>query len=229
MKKLVALIALVFSLSGTAFAGDVATLVNLGFSPDSAYFMFGFHGLDTAAGKPYAEIYVVNTKKNEFVPNGTFRGLYAVTLEPGWNPAGAFFKLFSEASPVARSYKIDHLAQGRLVYLLTDGIDGPDTLSFKDFKTSAQWDVVLKETVEEKDGTYISSFGLELAVTGADGKKLTLKAGNPLIRRKGVSNYTISQIIVAPDGKTVVVLIEKVEKSPAGLAIRWMVETLKLP
>jgi len=42
MKRWIAIVALMLAFVSAAFAGDVATLVNLGFSPDSAYFMFGF-------------------------------------------------------------------------------------------------------------------------------------------------------------------------------------------
>lgn len=228
MKRWITLVALMLALVSTVFAGDVATLVNLGFSPDSAYFMFGFYGMDTASGKPYAEVFVVDTKRNDFVPGGVFKGMYGTELQPGWNPAGGFYKLFSDASPVARKYRIDHLSQGRLLYLLVDGGSGPDTLSFKDFDSGAQWDVVLKESVEEKAGTVSSSFGLEVSLT-RDGVKSSVQAGNPKIKRKGVANYTIRQIVGAPDGKTVVLLIEKLEKSASGSSIRYMVETLRLP
>jgi len=228
MKRRIALVALILAAVGTAFAGDVATLVNLGFSPDSAYFMFGFHGLDTSNGKPYAELYLVDTKKNDFVPGGVFKGMYGAELRPGWDPAGGFYKLFSDATPMARKYKIDHLAQGRLVYLLINGEPGADALSFKDFETGAQWDVAIKKTIEEKSGTVISSFGLEASIGSGD-KKTSLKAGNPGIRRRGVSDYAIKEIIVAPDGKTVVAIIERREKTPSGQAIRYMVETFRLP
>jgi len=228
MKRWIALVALMLAFASTAIAGDVATLVNLGFSPDSAYFMFGYYGMDTANGKPYAEVFLVDTKKNDFAPGGVFKGMYGADLQPGWNPAGGFFKLFSDAVPLARKHKIDHLSQGRLVYLLIDGTSGPDILSFKDFDTGAQWDVSLKETIEDKAGAIASSFGLEVSVT-KDGKKSSLKAGNPAIKRKGVADYTIRQIVTAPDGKTVVMLIEKLEKNAYGSSIHYMAETLKLP
>ncbi len=228
MKRWIALVALMLALASTAFAGDVATLVNLGFSPDSAYFMFGFYGMDTSSSKPYAEVFLVDTKRNDFVPGGVFKGMYGASLQPGWNPAGGFYKLFSDATPLARKHKIDHLSQGRLVYLLVNGLEGPDTLSFKDFDTGAQWDVNLKQSVEEKAGTIVSSFGLEVAVT-TDGKKASLKAGNPAVKRKGVADYTIRQIVTAPDGKTVVMLIEKLQKDASGSSIQYMVETFKMP
>jgi len=228
MKRWIAIVALMLAFVSAAFAGDVATLVNLGFSPDSAYFMFGFYGLNVATDKPYAEVYLVDTAKNDFVSGGAFKGMYGAELQPGWDPAGGFYKLFSDATPMARKYRIDHLAQGRLVYLLINGEDGPDALSFKDFDTGAQWDVALKETVEEKAGAISSSFGLEVSVESG-GKKSSVKAGNPTIKRKGVADYTIREIIVAPDGRTVVMIIEKLVKSADGSSVHYMVETFRLP
>lgn len=228
MKRWIAIATMALIAASAASAGDVATLVRLGFSPDSSTFMFGFYGLDTVNGKPYAELYLVDTRKNDYLPGGVFKGMYGAELKPGWDPAGGFYKLFSDAVPTARARKVDHLNQGRLVYLLVDGASGADTLSFKDFETGAQWDVVLKETVEEKAGAALSSFGLEVSLTVA-GKKSALKAGNPSIKRKGVVDYTIREIVVAPDGKTVVALIERLEKSPAGSSVRYMAESFRLP
>ncbi|MBU0928137.1 MAG: DUF2259 domain-containing protein [Spirochaetes bacterium] len=229
MKRMIAIVALALAFCSTAFAGDVATLVNLGFSPDSAYFMFGFYGLDAANGKPYAEVYLVDTKKNDFAPGGAFKGMYGTEIQPGWDPAGGFYKLFSDAAPLARKHKIDHLAQGRLVYLLINGVEGPDALSFTDFDSGDQWSVALKETVEDKAGAISSSFGLEVSVMAKDGKKVSLKAGNPKIKRKGVTDYTIREIVVAPDGKTVVALIERVQKDAYGSSVHYMVEAFRLP
>ena len=228
MKRWIAIVALMLAFVSAAFAGDVATLVNLGFSPDSAYFMFGFYGLDVSNGKPYAEVYIVDTKRNDFAPGGVFKGMYGAELQPGWDPAGGFYRLFSDATPLARKLKVDHLAQGRLVYLLVNGDAGSDALSFKDFDTGAQWDVALKENVEDRAGAISSSFGLEVSVT-TDGKKAGVKAGNPAIKRKAVADYTIREIVVAPDGRTVVMLIEKLEKNASGTSIRYMAETFRLP
>ena len=229
MKKLIVILALAWVVPFAAVAGDVANLVNLGFSPDSSHFMFGFYGFDVQSGKPYAELFIVDTKRNNFVPGGTFKGLYAVQPQPGWNPAGAFYRLFSDASTTARKFGIDHLDQGRLVYLLLDGLAGPDNLSFKDFGTGAQWEVKLNESIEETNGTVSSSFSLELEITDGEGKKTSVKAGNPQIKRKGIENYTMREILVAGDNKTVAILIERVERTPAGPSIRYMVETFRLP
>lgn len=228
MKKWIALVALIIAFGSMAFAGDVATLVNLGFSPDSKHFMFGFYGLDAVSRKPYAELYLVDTIKNDFVTGGVFKGMYGTEIQAGWDPAGGFYKLFSDATSIARKYQIDHLAQGRLIYLLINGDTKADSLSFKDFASTDQWDVSLNKQVVEASGDVISSFGLDVSLT-RDGKKSSIKAGNPSIRRKGVSDYTIKSIIVAPDGKIVVVLIERLEKNSSGTSIRYMVESFRLP
>lgn len=228
MKKKIIIATVFLILALSVFAGDVATLVNLGFSQDSAYYMFGFYGLDVVNSKPYAELYIVNTKKNDFVPGGIFKGMYGAELQPGWDPAGGFFRLFSDANSQTRKYGIDHLSQGRLIYLFINGENPSDTLSFTDYDTQVQWDVALKKTIEEKSDSIVSSFGLELALT-KDGKTSKLKAGNTGIKRKNVSNYVIKEIIIAPDEKTVVVIIERTEKLGDGNSIRYMVETFALP
>ncbi len=229
MKKWILLVSLGIALLSTAFAGDLPTLVNLGFSSDSSCFMFGFYGIDAASSKPYAEIYLVDTKKNNFVTGGIFRGMYGASLEPGWNASGAFFRLFADANAQSRKYAIDHLAQGRLTYLLVNGAEDPDKISFRDFKDSSQWDVALKEVVEEKAGSLTSSFSIEYSIIGTDGKKTSGTLGNPKIKRNNVKNYTINQIILGPDEKTLIFIIEKIEKNPNGPAISYMVETCKLP
>ena len=53
MKKLIVILALAWVVPLAAAAGDIANLVNLGFSPDSSHFMFGFYGFDVQSGKPY--------------------------------------------------------------------------------------------------------------------------------------------------------------------------------
>lgn len=235
MRKLLSVILVAGLLASAVCAGDLATLVNLGFSDDSAYFMFGFYGMDTGSGKPYAEIYLVDTKKNDFVPNGSFKGMYAKDLEPGWNPAGSFFKLFSEAVPLARSLKIDHLSQGRLIYTQADE-EILESIEFDDYKTGDHWSVHIKKAIEESGSKLSSSFGLSVRYTkkgAAPGSPaastVSISAGNPHIKRSNIEDYTISQILLAPDGKTVAVLIERVEKGSTGKMIRYMVETFRLP
>lgn len=227
-RSLLAAIA-VLAVALPATAGDVATFVDLGFSPDSAYFMFGQYGVDEASGSPYAETYLVDDKRNDFVKDGVARKTFAARLEPGQDPSGAFYALFADQVPLAKRYKIDHLLPGRLLYLLLDGQEPPASLSFRDFKTGASYEIALSQKAAESGGAVSSSFGLAVTATTKDGATKRVTGGNPDIKRLGVKEYVIRRIIAAPDEKTLVFIVEKRMQSKGDSAVRYMVEALKLP
>jgi predicted secreted protein len=212
-----------------AFAGDVATFVNLGFSPDSAYFMFGQYGIDPAAGKPYAETYLVDNKRNDFVPKGITRRSYDAALEPGQDASGAMYALVGEDQALIKKCKIDHLKPGRLLYVLMDGQEPPAILSFRDFKNESSYEVSLNQKSTENKGTAAASFGIALTFTAKDGTVKRVVGGNPDFKREGVRAYVIRRIIAAPDEKTLVFIVEKRMVDKGDPAVRYMVEALKLP
>jgi len=211
------------------FAGDVATFVNLGFSPDSAFFMFGQYGVDQAAGKPYAETYLVDNRRNDFVAKGVARKTFNAPLEPGQDASGAMYTLVGENQGLIAKYKIDHLRPGRLLYVLVDGQDPPAILSFRDFKTEASYEVSLSQKSTESKGSAASSFGIALTYTAKDGTVKRVVGGNPDIKRDGVRAYVIRRIIAAPDEKALIFIVEKRLVDKGDAAVRYMVEALKLP
>lgn len=210
-------------------AGDVSSFVNLGFSKDSAYFMFGQYGADLATGKPYAELYLVDTKKNDFVPKGSVRRVFDAALEAGQDTAGALYSLFGENAALAKTYKIDHLSPGRILYVLLDGAEPPTSLSFRDFKSGASYELAMKKSVSEGKDGISSSFGLTVQSTGANGTVKRVDAGNPDIKRKDVKDYVIRRVLLAPDDRTLVIIIEKSMTTKGDASVRSMVETLRLP
>ncbi len=212
-----------------AFAGDVATVVDLGFSPDSGYFMFGQYGVDQVAGKPYAETYLVDNKKNDFVAKGVARKVFDAILEPGQDASGALFTLYADQIGLVKKYAIDHLRPGRLLYVLLDGQEPPANLNFRDFKSGTSYSVSLSQSSAEAKGVFTSSFGLAVSVTTASGAVKRIVGGNPDIKRPGVKAYVIRRIIAAPDEKTLVFIVEKRMLDKGDPAIRYMVEALKLP
>jgi predicted secreted protein len=211
------------------FAGDVATFVNLGFSADSSYFMFGQYGVDQGAGKPYAETYLVDNARNDFVPKGVVRKTFDAALEPGQDASGAIFAVVGQEQDLVKKYKIDHLKPGRLLYVLMDGQEPPASLSFRDFKTGAAYEISLNQSsTERKDGT-AASFGIAVSYTAKDGTVKRVVGGNPDIKRLGVKAYVIRRIIVAPDEKHLIFIVEKRTVDKGDPAVRYMVEALKLP
>ncbi|MEI6873724.1 MAG: DUF2259 domain-containing protein [Spirochaetota bacterium] len=209
-------------------AGDVASFTNLGFSADSAYFMFGQYGIETATSHPWAELSFVDTKKNTFVPKGLLKRVYPTRLEAGQSPEGALFGLFAEAVPQARSLKIDHLASGRLIYALADGQEIPQKLEFRDLLNEDAWEISINKSLLEGPDGPRSSFGLSISRTGKDGTLRRATAGNPNLVRAGVKDYIITRVVAAPDEKTLVIIIEKLVMEKGDQSIRFMVETLRL-
>jgi predicted secreted protein len=212
-----------------AFAGDVATFVNLGFSADSSYYMFGQYGVDLATGAPWAETFLVDTRLNDFVPRGNVRKSFDARLEAGQDAAGAFYSLFAEQVPIAARHKIDHLKTGRLLYILVDGEEPPATLSFRDFKTGASYEIALNQSMVETKDSATSSFGIAVSVTSKEGQTKRATGGNPDIKRAGVKSYVIRRIQIAPNERTLVFIVEKRMAAKGDSAVRYMVESLAMP
>jgi Predicted secreted protein len=218
-----------FAIGIPSFAGDVASFVNLGFSADSGYFMFGQYGVDQGTGKPYAETYLVDNGRNDFVAKGTVRKTFDAALEPGQDALGAIFTLVGDQQSLIKKYKIDHLRPGRLLYVLMDGQEPPASLSFRDFKTDAAYEISLNQSASEQKGASVASFGIAVSYTAKDGTTKRIVGGNPDIKRQGVKDYAIRRIIAAPDEKHLIFIIEKRTVEKGDAAVRYMVEALKLP
>lgn len=71
----IVIIALIFIsvFIGTAKAGDIAERNILGFSPDGAYFAFEEYGVQDGSGYPFANFYIIETKKNSWVKGSPVR------------------------------------------------------------------------------------------------------------------------------------------------------------
>lgn len=212
----------------SAFAGDAAVFQNLGFSPDSRYFMFAQHGVEESTSRPYAELYTVDVAANRFVPSGvrTVSGTSAV--DPGTDGRGALFNLLSETLPLKKKYGIDHTRTGRLLYILLDGADPKPELDFRDFQTDRKYKVVLNQSSSGSGSGLRSSFHILVTVQEPSGELRSYAAGSPDYQRSGVRRYRIKQILLAPDGRSMVIAVEKEQEDPAGADIRYMVETLRL-
>jgi len=210
-------------------AGDVASFANLGFSPDGSRFMFGQYGIDAGTGNPWAEIAIVDTKRNDFVPGTHLMKTFGTKIEAGQSPLGALFALFGDDLAKAKSAKVDNLLNGRLIYALVDGAEVPQTLEFRDFANDDAWQISMLKSIKEDKDRVRSSFGLEIQKTAKDGTVQRLTAGNPSILRDGVKDYAIRNVLIGPDNHSVVLVIEKIMDDKGDPSLRYMVETLRLP
>ncbi|MCL1817752.1 MAG: DUF2259 domain-containing protein [Spirochaetaceae bacterium] len=212
----------------SAFAGDVASFVNLGFSDDSGYFMFGFHGTDGDTARPFAEIYTVDVKANAFVSGGTARESFGETLQPGQDSGGALYTLLGKNIPLVQKFRIKHLRQGRLLYILLNGDSMKSSLEFRDFTTQNLYSAELIQNTTGSGSTVKSAFSIKLAITQPSGASRSYTLGRPDYYREKVMGYRIRQIFLSPDEKNLVCVVERDQYSASGKSVRYMVETIKL-
>jgi predicted secreted protein len=206
----------------------VATFVNLGFSEDSGTFMFGQYGVRSEDTRAYAEIYTVDVDKNRFVKGGRVKEVYDTEIEPGQDGKGALFELLHEVAPLAERYRVNHLATGRVVYLLIDGDEPKERLKFRDFYHGDSYVLSLVQQQFGEGANVRSSFHINIAVTDKAGKTETYTLGLPDYTRDGVLSYRIKQVFFSPDERGLVCVVEKHIREEDGKSIRYMVETARL-
>jgi predicted secreted protein len=218
---------LLFFLSIRLFAGDIAAFENLGFSEDAKLFLFAQYGIGAEDSRAYAELYMVDMAGNRFLSGGVLKKSYDEEIYPGQNGSGALYMALREFTPRIEKEKINHLATGRLVYLLINGDTPQKHLEFRDFLRGEQFEVELIQHSYGEGKDVSSSFHLEVKITPKSGKARSYKVGHPDYKRPGVLEYRIKRVFFSPDEKGLVFVIERDELDGSGNNIRYMVETLR--
>ena len=221
-------ILLLVTIAGTVSAGDAARFVNLGFSPDSRVFMFAQHGISEENGFPFAEIYTVDVPDNSFVSGGVARETYSTALSPGQDGSGALYTLLPTVRTVVDRYRINHLRQGRLVYLLVNGEEVRERIEFRDFESGNRYDIRITQESRGSGASVRAAFHLDISTELANGTTITRRVGRPGYFRDDIDRYRINQVIVAPDERSLVVVVERIRDTGSGTRIRYMVETVRL-
>lgn len=209
-----------------ATANDVASFANLGFSNDSRFFLFAETGQNLEKGQIYANGYLVDVVKNQFVRNGIKKAVYEGSVNAGYSDMGALFNLLAEWNNFLKPYAINHLNTGRLIYSLEPGAEAKNVLTYRDFFTKKNYEIELNQMKIENP--LKSSFFISVKVTDANGNRLAKVVGMPDFQRENVSDYFIRQVIISPDNKQIVFVIAKTVIIDGETSIRYMVETLSL-
>jgi predicted secreted protein len=228
MRKTILTFVLLSLLVPSLWAGDSARFLNLGFSEDSRFFMFGQYGIANGTSIPYADCYIVDVQKNAFVPQGKWSERFDTRQEAGNDGLGAVLKIVEKNYAKLKSYRINHLLTGRIVYVLIDGQIPISSLEFRDFNSSSLYTVRLNQDRKGSGTTVSSSFWIDVDVKYASGKSATHKIGRPDYYRKGVKEYRIKYLLLAPDGKSLIFVLEKSVIDAEGESIRYMVETRQI-
>ena len=94
MRKILTIAAAVILTAASAFAGDAASFVDIGFSEDGKTYIFGTYGKTDKNYEPWAEIYTVDVAANEFVKGEVFKSKKG-DVSPNASGKDAFDKLKS--------------------------------------------------------------------------------------------------------------------------------------
>ncbi len=216
------------AITGVTFAGDAARFVNLGFSRDSRVFVFGQYGITYEENLPFAEIFAVDVPRNVFVQDGVFSRTFQTTIGPGQDGIGALYNLLPDAEKVIQRYGVDHLNQGRLIYLLVNGAAVREQIEFRDFETGNSYTIKLVQSRRTNGEHVQAAFYLDVTTRLADGSVVNHRVGRPDYFRDDIDRYRIKQIVASPNERSVVAVIERIRETGEGMRIRYMVETVQL-
>ena len=213
------------------WARDVASFVDLGFSPDGKVYMFAQYGVQTGTLRPWADLFIVDVPKNDFVRGGRLSFVHDGPVVAGQDGSGALFRLIARNAALAERYDVGFLCQGYTLYIAMDrGIstDRGETIEFRDFRENVQYKAQLVPTVEGIGANLTSSFYINFEQTGADGVKKTYTVGNPQIKRPLINSYRIQKVMVAPEDGSVIFVVAMRRDTVSGRSIRYMVEALRM-
>ena len=209
-------------------AEDVARFVNLGFSDDSRVFMFAQYGVTRETATPYAEIYTVDVPDNTFIRSGLASNEFDTPVGPGQDGLGALFALLPRVRGVVSQYNVHHLRQGRLIYVLINGSEARRQIEFRDFETGNTYAIELIQEARGSGASGSAAFYLNVQVTSATEHVSSAQVGRPDLFRSGVNEYVISQVIVSPNERSLVIVMQRNTEAETGVRQRYMVETVRL-
>jgi len=213
------------------WAGDTATFVDLGFSPDGKIYMFAQYGLQSETLRPWAELFIVDVPKNNFVSGGRLSYIHDGPVVSGQDGSGALYRLIAQNASMAERYRINYCFQGQPLFIAVNSGAGPETqipIVFRDFESGANYRASLVSYTEGSGANLKSSFFISLERTGRDGSKKTYTVGNPQIKRPLIASYRIRKVMVAPHDGSMIFLIEMRKQEGDDFNIRYMVEALRL-
>lgn len=227
MRKALVLVLLFvgFSLS----AGDVASFVNMGFSNDGRYYMFGQKGVEIAKAQSYADAYIIDIKENNYAKGGVFSTTEKSLPSLGADDVGILFNIVKDNAWVIKKYDINHNNSGKSIYFLATGASPENNLSFRVFDKSSkikEINCALSQTVNASAKR--SSFFITVNLKNQDGVENALIAGNSKIVRKNTGAYFIKNILLSPDNKSIVFVIGKEVYKNGEKSVNYMVETVAL-
>jgi predicted secreted protein len=211
-------------------AGDTASFVDLGFSSDGRIYMFAQYGVQSKTLKPWADLFVIDVPKNNFVSGGRVSYIHDRAVLAGQDGSGALYRIIAGNASLAERQGVSFLNQGQPLYVALDnGSSAPgETIEFRDFESGHSYKATLVPYTEGSGEQLRSSFYINLEGTDQNGARKTYTVGSPAVKRPSVVSYRIRKVMIAPRDGSMVFIIEMKKQAGADYDIRYMVEAARL-
>jgi predicted secreted protein len=227
VKKIILILAGI-TLVSSLWAGDSASFIDLGFSPDGKVYMFAQYGVLSGVLKPWADLFVVDVENNSFVSDGRLSYTHDSPILAGQDGSGALYRLIAKNSGLAARYGISFPNQGQPLYISLS-VNPPaagETIEFRNFEAGKSYRANLVSITEGSGENLRSSFYINLECNaGSETKTYTI--GAPGVKRPLIAAYNIKKVIVDPRGDSIIFVIEMKKQADGGVDIRYMVEALR--
>jgi len=226
-KKNVLLVTIILIICASGlWAGDTASFVDLGFSPDGKTYMFGQYGVQSPSLRPWAELYIVDVCSNNYVQNGRVSFTQNSPIKAGQDGAGVFYNLLTGNSSLVDQYCINYKNQGLPLYISRD--ENPprngETIDFRDFISGKAYKAELIPSISGSGQTTVSSFYIKLEVRSQNNQTRNYTVGNPHVRRNLIASYNIKRVLIDSLGESLIFVIEMKRVAENGFDIRYMIE-----
>lgn len=218
-----------FSLALKLYAGDVAIFSDLGFSEDGTIYTFAQYGVREKTLTPWAELFIVDVALNNFVPEGKSVYQDKNRIKAGQDGSSALHQIELNNANLGAKLGITFQRMGIPLFVAVENGQSPNgqTIEFRDFDNEISYEASLYPRIFADGKNIKSSYYIDLT-RNEDGTSTSYQVGSPDIKRPDISSYTIRKVLAAPDGKSMIFVIEMTRLNNAGEApdIRYMVETI---
>jgi predicted secreted protein len=212
------------------WAGDSASFVDLGFSPDGRIYMFAQYGVQSGTLRPWADLFVVDVPRNNYVSGGRISYTHDSPVLAGQDGSGALYRIIARNAALADQYGVSFLRQGQPLYIALDNDPPPsgETIEFRDFESENSYRAALVPFVEGSGESLKSSFYINLEKISPGGTRKTYTVGTPQLKRPLIASYRIKKVMIAPRDGSIVFVIEMKKQAAASYDIRYMIEAARL-
>ncbi|MDR0503291.1 MAG: DUF2259 domain-containing protein [Treponema sp.] len=230
LKKLFIIFSVIILTVSAVWAGDSASFVDLGFSPDGRTYMFGQYGVQSQTLKPWAELYVVDVRSNDFIANGRVSFTQDSPIKAGQDGSGVFYRLLTNNSGLANQNSVNFQNQGLPLYIsrAENPPENGERIDFRDFISGNTYKAELISSRNGSGQNVSSSFCIKMEVRAGSGQIKNYTVGSPSITRAKIHSYNIKRVLIDSTGNSIIFVIEMKQIAEGGFNTRYMVEAQRL-